>query len=73
MLDSTHVGVAATEKDIAKGRFFGSSAFDSVVDVMDLGLGISKVAPGECWEGMREVQWKCYKQLTYILHQWAAD
>jgi hypothetical protein len=33
-----HVGVAAAEEDIAKDRLFGSSAFDSVVDVMDLGL-----------------------------------
>jgi hypothetical protein len=47
MLDSKHVGVAAAEKNIAKDRLFGSSAFDSVADAMDLCLGVSKVAPGE--------------------------
>jgi hypothetical protein len=51
MLDSTHVGVTAAEKDVAKERLFGPSAFDSVVDVMDLGFWESAKFASE--EGLR--------------------
>jgi hypothetical protein len=42
-----HVGVAAAEKNVIEDRLFGSGAFDSVVDVMNLGFWVSKVDPGE--------------------------
>jgi hypothetical protein len=47
MLDGMHVGVAAAEKDVVEDGLSGSGAFDGVVDVMDLGFGVGKVASGE--------------------------
>jgi hypothetical protein len=47
MLDGMHVGVAAAEKDIIEDGLFGSGAFDGVVDVMNLGFWVSKVASEE--------------------------
>jgi hypothetical protein len=46
MLDSIHVGVAVAKKDVVEDGLFGSGAFDGVVDVMDLGYWVSKVASG---------------------------
>jgi hypothetical protein len=42
-----HVGVAAAEKDVVEDGLSGSEAFDGVVDVMDLGFWVRKVASGE--------------------------
>jgi hypothetical protein len=47
MLDGMHVGVTAAEKDIVEDRLFGSGAFNSVVDGMNLGIWVRKVALGE--------------------------
>jgi hypothetical protein len=51
MLDGMHVGVAAAEKDVVEDGLSGSGAFDGVVDVMNLGFWVSKVASAEGWEG----------------------
>jgi hypothetical protein len=42
-----HVGVAAAEKDVIEDGLFSSGAFDGVVNIMNLGLWVSKVASGE--------------------------
>jgi len=69
-----HVGVTAAEKDVVEDSLFGPGAFDGVVDGMNLGIWVRKVALGEGLRGVcTRCCRKCYKEATYILHQWTAD